>query len=331
MSRGWLEALQQTPELASRVTIVGLVDIDAAMAEKRAAEFGLQVVTGADLSAVLRETKPDLIFDVVIPGARSAVVETALQHGCHVLSEKPMATSMAAARRLVDLAAETGRVHAVVQNRRFIPGVRRIRRLIASGAIGELTALHCDFFIGAHFGGFREDMDNVLLLDMSIHTMDAARFMSGKTPLAVYCHETNPRGSWYRAGAAANAIFELSDDVVFTYRGSWVAEGGLTSWESAWRIIGTEGTLIWDGFEHFEARRVASDTGFLRDVEPLVVPDPPDESRTKGHASVLVEFIEAIEAGRPPETAGSDNINSLAMVFGAIESARTKQRVSIPA
>ncbi|MGO8112928.1 gfo/Idh/MocA family oxidoreductase, partial [Rhizobium leguminosarum] len=48
---------------------------------------------------------------------------------------------------LVDLAAETGRIHAVIQNRRFISGVRRLRRFVDSGAIGELTGIHCDFFL----------------------------------------------------------------------------------------------------------------------------------------------------------------------------------------
>jgi predicted dehydrogenase len=222
-------------------------------------------------------------------------------------------------------------VHAVVQNRRFIPGVRRIRQFLESGVIGELTGLHCDFFIGAHFGGFREQMEHVLLLDMAIHTLDAARFMSGKTPVAVYCQESNPRGSWYSHGAAANAIFELSDDVAFTYRGSWTAEGANTSWESSWRFICTGGTLLWDGADGFTANRVASDSGFLREVEPVPVPEPSDVRQTYGHASVIAEFVDAIATGRAPETVSVDNVKSLAMVFAAIESARTRQRVAIPA
>jgi predicted dehydrogenase len=242
-----------------------------------------------------------------------------------------MAASLAEAEQLIRLAAQAGRTHAVVQNRRYIPGVRRIRALVKSGVLGELTALHADFFIGAHFGGFRDEMRNVLLLDMAVHTFDAARFMSGKNAEAVYCHEYNPPGSWYAHGAAANAIFELSDDVVFTYRGSWAAEGANTSWESSWRVIGTKGTLLWDGRDQFEARVTANQEGFLRPVADIPVPEVTDETLTQGHRSVLNAFIDAIETNRPPETAGSDNIKSLAMVFGAIESARTRTRQAIPA
>ncbi|QLL65500.1 Gfo/Idh/MocA family protein [Sinorhizobium mexicanum] len=330
MAKGWLRAIAANRELQSSIRIVGLVDVNVEAARALAKEFDLaDALVGSDLDAVLSETKPDLLFDVVVPAARHEVVAAGLRHGCHVLSEKPMATSLAAGRELIRLAGEAGKIHAVVQNRRFISGVRRIRRFVESGAIGRLTGLHCDFFIGAHFGGFREEMDNVLLLDMAIHTFDAARFIADKTPLAVYCHESNPRGSWYAHGAAANAIFELSDDVTFTYRGSWCAEGANTSWESQWRIIGTEGTLLWDGAESFQANKVAGSEGFLRELLPIEVPEPADQAETYGHASVITDFVAAIRSGKKPETASDDNINSLAMVFAAIESARSRQRVTI--
>jgi predicted dehydrogenase len=216
-----------------------------------------------------------------------------------------------------------------MQNRRYNPGVRRIRRLIDSGALGSLTAVHADFFVGAHFGGFREQMQNVLLVDMAIHTFDAARFMSGKAPLAVYAHETNPTGSWNIHGAAANAIFEMSDDVTFTYRGSWVAEGANTNWDASWRIIGTKGTLLWDGADQFDAHIVAGNEGFFRPLEPLDVPPPLDPGQTLGHGSVIAAFLDALDAHATPETVGYDNIKSLGMVFGAIDSARTRTRITL--
>jgi len=330
MARGWLKAIAADHDLQSVIRIVGLVDVNPDAAVALADEFDIaDIAIGSDLAAVLAQAQPDILFDVVVPSARLNVVSAGLRHGCHVLSEKPMATSLEDGRELVRLAAETGRLHAVVQNRRFVPGVRRIRRFIEGGAIGDLTAIHCDFFIGAHFGGFREEMEHVLLLDMAIHTFDAARFIAGTRPIAVYCREENPRGSWYAHGAAATAIFELANDLTFTYRGSWCAEGANTSWESEWRIIGTRGTLLWDGAENFQAKRVAGNGGFLRDLEPIEVPEPADLRQTQGHASVIADFVAAIRTGRHPETASDDNINSLAMVLAAIESARSGQRVKI--
>jgi len=327
MSKGWLEAIA-SPALRNHVRLVGLCDVDPKAAERRRDEFKLDVAVDSDLGALLEKTKPDLLFDVVVPAARHAVVSTGLSHGCHVLSEKPMAPSIEEGRDLVARAKIAGKVHAIMQNRRYNEGTRRIRATIESGVLGEITAIHADFFVAPHFGGFREEMQDVLLIDMAIHTLDAARFMSGKSPLAVYCHQSNPRGSWYAHGAVANAIFEMSDGVVFTYRGSWAAEGERTSWDSEWRVVGTKGMLVWDGLTGFKATVKAGDEGFLRPTKVADLPFP-DPSETIGHKSVLAAFVDALEAGRIPETVGTDNIKSLAMVFAAIESSRLGKRVEI--
>ena len=332
MAKGWLRAIQSSPEIAGEIRIAGLVDLNEGTARALAEEFALTgAVIGTDLRAVLAETKADILFDIVIPQARFAVVEAGLAAGCHVLSEKPLAASMEEAATLVELAKKAGRIHAVVQNRRFVSGIRRLRRALEEGVIGDLTAIHCDFFLGPHFGGFREEMKNVLLLDMAIHTFDAARFVANEKPLSVFCVEKNPAGSWYAHGASANAIFEFSNDVVFTYRGSWCAEGERTSWEARWRLIGSKGMILWDGEESFSASVAGNEQGLLRGFKTVNVSDAVSERDTRGHASVILSFLESIRTGRMPETASFDNINSLAMVIGAIESARLGQRVSIAA
>jgi predicted dehydrogenase len=326
MSRGWLDACVRIEGLE----IVALVDLDLSAAERQASDFGLSgSLCTTDLALALATTRPDVVFDVTVPAARRSVVETALAQGCHVLTEKPMATSLEDARRFVDLAREHGRLHAVVQNRRFLGGIRRMRRFVESAAIGPLTAVHCDFFLAPHFGGFRETMDHVLLLDMAIHTFDAARYVAGAAPLAVYCHESNPTGSWFRAGAAADAIFEMAGGVVLTYRGSWAAEGLRTSWESAWRLVGAEGSLTWDGAEAFAAERRLGRTGLLREQAAVAVPELDPADRVGGHEGAIRDFLDALRSGRPPECPGEDNIRSLAMVLGAIRSAETGRRIVI--
>jgi predicted dehydrogenase len=332
MAKGWLAAIARHPHLAEKITIVGLVDVNPQAATALAQEFGLShALIGDNLADMLAGSKADMVFDVVVPSARFNVVSTALKAGCHVLSEKPMANSLEEGKALIALAAEAGRMHAIVQNRRFIKGVRRMRRFVESGAIGDLSAIHCDFFLAPHFGGFRDEMEHVLLLDMAIHTFDAARFVAARQPQWTYCVERNPRGSWYAHGASANAIFEFSDDVVFTYRGSWCAEGLSTSWESAWRLVGSKGMLLWDGGDVFEATVAADEPGFMRGYKTVNVYENENPKETDGHASVIDSFITAIEGGSEPETIATDNINSLAMVFAAIESATTGKRIEISA
>lgn len=327
MSKQWLDAARQIDGLA----IAGLVDLDAKRAQKRAREYDLSnAVIGTSVDAVLDETKPDAVFDVVVPAARREVALSAFAHHCHLLTEKPLADSPENARAIIDAARRAGRIHAVVQNRRYVANVRRIRRFLDSGAIGKPTSIHADFFIAPHFGGFREEMEHVLLLDMAIHTFDAARYMVAGEPASVYCQEWEPASSWYRQGSSASAVFDLGGGKVFTYAGSWCADGFRTSWEGSWRIVAERGSLLWDGHDGLKAEVVASGRdGIIDKTHSIEVPalDPAD--RVGGHLGIIQDFVRAIETGTEPETRGADNIKSLAMVFGAIESAETGRRVAI--
>ena len=66
--------------------------------------------------------------------------------------------------------------------------------------------------------------------------------------------------------------------------------------------------------------------------DPLASIEAPElspEDRVGGHLGVLSDFVSAVRSGNEPETVGRDNIRSLAMVFGAIESADSGRRVEI--
>ncbi len=96
ISNCWFHALKKIDEVA----IVGLVDLNKASATQKKQEHQLaDAAIGTDVEAMLQDTRPDIVFDCTIPEARASVVQAALRAGCHVLSEKPMATSLAEAHR----------------------------------------------------------------------------------------------------------------------------------------------------------------------------------------------------------------------------------------
>jgi predicted dehydrogenase len=324
ISKAWLDALKGRQDVA----VVGLVDLDLLRAEARRAEFGLTAETGTDLAAVLAKVRPDVVCDCTVPVAHEAVATTAFAHGCHVLAEKPLAASLDAAKRIVAGGKAAGKTHAVMQNRRYLPGIRRVKALLDSGAIGHPTELHADFYVGAHFGGFRDEMRHVLLLDMAIHTVDQARFLGGVDPVAVNAVEWNPHGSWYRHDASALLLAEMSDGVRFSYRGSWCAEGLGTTWEASWRVIGGGGTILWDGGANLRAEH-ATGEGFVRATRAIDVP-PETALPLASHAGCIDDMFRALASGGKPPTAGDDNIKSLALVHAAIASAeRGGERVVI--
>lgn len=327
MARAWVKKTLEIEELE----LVGLVDIRREAAEEMARRHELPPTVVFDsLRAAVKKTGATAVFDVTVPSAHHAVTLEALKLGCHVLGEKPMSDTLARARKMVAAAGEAGKLYGVTQTRRPTAGVMSVAEFVRSGALGKVEELHSDFYIGAHFGGFRDQMEDVLLVDMSIHTLDAARQISGADPVSVVCRSWNPPHSWYRGHASACAIFEMmledGSPVVYTYRGSWCAEGLDTSWQGEWRVVCQRGTLKWNGEDDIRASRLKENgnPGFQSVMEEVEVP------RVKpaygGHEAMIRNFAAALRGRERLISPCEDNIKSLAMVLAAVKSARSDGR-----
>jgi predicted dehydrogenase len=313
MGRTWLRTIAESP-LAD---VAGVVDVNEAAAHS-AAPTG--AVSGTSLSEVASRCAPDAVLDVTAPAAHFPVTLEALELGLPVCGEKPLAATLPEAVKLVRAAEKAGELFMVSQNRRFHPGLWRLKREIS--ALGRVGILTHEFFKAPHFGGFREVMDHPLVLDMAIHNFDAARFLLDADPVAVYCEEYNPPWSWYAGNAATTAVFEMTDGIRFVYTGSWCSPGQETSWNSNWRVSAESGTATWDG-----AGPPRTETTGDRELDHHDTADrhyPGDDL----HGS-LAMFVRALRTGVVPMGECHDNLRSLAMVHAAIASAESGARVSV--
>lgn len=323
ISGEWFPAL-----IAEKVRVVAVVDLNKQAAEARIAQFALDACEASDnLKDVLARHTADFLLDLTVPEAHCEVTCAALRTGLHVIGEKPMASSMAEARKMVRTAEESGRMYMVSQSRRFLPLHESVANAVRAGKIGTLTTVNCDFFLGAHFAGFRAEMPSPLILDMAIHHFDMARMFSGKDAVGVFAREFNPAGSWYKEGAAANCIFELSDGVQFCYRGSWCAEGFHTAWAGHWRLIGDKGSILYEHEAPPRMQVVAKRAGFTWPCRETVLPPSP-RKKIRMHGG-LCEMLTFLRTGKVPPTECHDNIKSFAMVHAAIKSSRANKWVAI--
>lgn len=326
MSRGWLNS----KAVKKNARMVGFMDINIEAAKQRAEQFGVKgAAVGTDLKKIIEETGAEVLIDCSIPEAHYQNTMTGLRMGLHVIGEKPMADTMPHAKAMLAAAKKANRVYAVMQNRRYLKGINIVRNALASGIIGQVHTVQSDFFTGPHFGGFRDKMKHPLLLDMAIHTFDQARFVSGADAKAVYCHAYNPAGSWYAHGASANAIFEMTKGITYVYNGSWCNTGKHTSWQCDWRIIGTDGAIIWDGDDEIECEVSGKSDKWLKPVNAVKIPKKYERKSIGGHNGCINAFFEAIRSGRKPMTYCADNIKSLAMVHGAIKSDAQGRRIAL--
>ena len=323
MAQAWVERALRMNE----VEIVGLADVKREAAERTARRFNLPAsIVHNSVRDAIKAVQPDAVFDVTVPAAHCGVTLDALKSGCHVLGEKPLSDNMPCARKMCAAARKHKRLFAVTQNRRYNEHAAAFREGLKRGMIGELSSLDADFYLGPHFEGFRRAMPHVLLLDMAIHTFDQARMLSGCDPIAAYCREYNPHGSWFKSAAAAVCIFEMTRGVIFSYRGSWAAEGFPTSWESQWRANGSKGSIVWDGASRPRAQ-ISGGGGFQREALDTEIPAVP--LLHSGHEGALHDFVNALRSGLDPACVCHDNIKSLAMCFAAIESNKSGKRVKV--
>ena len=316
----WIDYTKKRDDVAFKLLVD--INIDAAKRQLLDKELDCEVAEVLD-QAIIKKLGINLVFDTTIPDAHFNTVTTALNAGCDVFGEKPMSSSIESARKMVSLARQSGNTYAVMQNYRYNNGIRGYKELLSNDLIGNIGTLQAEFFLNPNFSGFRTEMDNPLILDMAIHSFDEARFLSGADAVSVYCQEYNPSWSHYKGNISAAAIFEMSNGAVFTYHGSWSAKGFGTSWNCSWRAIGEKGTALWSGGLESQAEF------FEGDQAVSVIPKYTWDQDLQSHDACLAAMFKALNEGRSPETSCIDNIKSMEMVFGAIQSARTGKKVLI--
>ena len=305
MGNAWLNAVQASPE----VEYAGFVEVNPTIAAEQIAKHTLDGSTVfASLDAALGAVQADGVINVTPPQYHREVSITALEAGIPVLSEKPLADTLAAAQDIVDVANRTGVLHMVAQNYRYHAPTQTLFQTLQQADLGSIGAVKVDFFKGPHFGGFREEMPYPLIIDMSIHHFDLMRFFLGRNPVAVYGRSWNPSWSWFKGDASAAVTLDFGDAVV-SYNGSWCSQGQATPWNANWRFECAEGVIALNDDQVTTQRP----DGEVKSVPTLELP-------RLAQAYLLHEFFEAVTLGIPPMTTCQDNIKSLGIVFDVIQS-----------
>lgn len=312
MGQWWLRTLVAH----SDVQLVGLVDLDPDQARRALAAVGRPEVPVARTVGELGDRGAAALLDAVVPAAHHRVNTEALLSGLDVLTEKPLAESVAESLSMAAAAEVSGRLLMVSQSRRYFRAVGALRRQLA--ALGPLQALGCHFAREVHLEGFRELMAEPLLVDMAIHQMDLARLLTRSEPVSVYAESHNPPWSWFSGGATAHLVAEFADGARFVYSGTFVGPGRQTSWNGEWQLAAEHGSVSWDG----DAAPVATRGDGTR--LPAEMGQEPEQIEGS-----LGEFVHAVRTGQPPQSEVHDNVMSVAMVETAVRSATEHRRVTV--
>ena len=319
--RGWVQRLTDNPS----VEVVALVDVNqtALTAARRIGNYGKEICFST-LAEALKNVKADALVCVTPPEFHKQCVVQAMKAGLDVITEKPMADTLANCMSILRTSRNTGRTCAVSQNYRYKPETWTLARLVESGRIGDIGQVKIDFYKGHDFGGgFRHEMDYPLLIDMAIHHFDLVRFVAGLNALSVRGEAWNPTWSNYKGDSSSSLVFEMENDARVVYNASWCAKGQFCGWDGNWQIEGSKGSMS------YEDGKIS-----LYDVPELYKVTGAETVPAKGPENigpeyVLNDFICSVKDARPPKTDVFDNIHSIAMVFAAVKAVRTGKRIPV--
>jgi predicted dehydrogenase len=265
----------------------------------------------------------DAVLVAVPPGHHAPVALEALEAGLHCLIEKPLAHTLPAAWAIVRAAERNRRQVMVSQNYRWKRAPQTVRRLIRADVIGDVEEVHITFQKNPPFTGFRLEMDEPLINDMAVHHLDQVRGITGVDPDVLRARSWNPSWSRYQGNAACLIELEEAHRVRVLYTGSWCSWGRHTTWDGDWEIQGERGAIRWAD-NRVEVRFASLfDTVFLPGAleREGVMQVELDRVALEERPGSLGEFAAALREGRRAETDARDNLRSLALVLGAVESA----------
>ncbi|MFD5554280.1 Gfo/Idh/MocA family protein [Streptomyces sp. NPDC127068] len=239
-----------------------LVGRRAAALRALAEEHGLDPDhTSTDLDAVLADDSIDIYFDAQVTSARVPALKRAIAAGKHVYTEKPTAPSLDEARELARLARAAGIKHGVVQDKLFLPGLRKLARLVEGGFFGRILSVRGEFGYWVFEGdqqpaqrpswNYRAEDGGGIILDMFPHWEYVLHELFGRVRSVQALTATHVPQRWDEQGEpypataddAAYGIFELDGGVVAQINSSWtvrVHRDELVEFQ----VDGTEGSAV---------------------------------------------------------------------------------------
>jgi predicted dehydrogenase len=191
------------------------------------------------LDNVLSDPGIDVYFDAQVTTARESSLRKAIAAGKHVYTEKPVADSLDGALQLARAAREAGITHGVVQDKLFLPGVIKLRRLIKDGFFGRVLSVRLEFGYWVFEGdglasqrpswNYRKDRGGGIVLDMFPHWHYLLEDLFGPLQALYARHATHIPVRWDEQGAqydvtaddAAYALLEFRSGAVAAVNSSW--------------------------------------------------------------------------------------------------------------
>lgn len=214
-----------------------------------------------NLQSCLNDSYNEIYFDAATTMARSVGVRAAIEARKHIYCEKPTGVTLAEALELARLAEERGVKHGVVQDKLFLPGLLKLKKLVDVGFFGQILSVRGEFGYWVYEGdwqvgqrpswNYRKADGGGIIADMLCHWRYVLDNIFGSVT-AVSCYgkthipeRWDEQGKPYEATAddAAYATFELEGGIVAHINSSWCVRPNRDELFEL-QVDGTEGSAV---------------------------------------------------------------------------------------
>jgi predicted dehydrogenase len=287
---------------------------------------------------LIEDSQVEIIDLAFPPDQQPALIRRALKqpHVKAILAQKPLALSLDEAIKLRDEANAAGKILSVNQNMRYDQSMRVLKQIIDSGALGEIVFAQIDMHAIPHWQTFLEDYDRLTLANMSVHHLDALRFLFGDPDEITTLTRKDPRTRFdHSDGITVSTMKFPSGVMAVSLEDVWSGprrEGYQDDQHITWRVEGTEGvargTIGWPtGAASTLSYASARTTG-----GEWVSPSWDTMWFPHAFIGVMEQLQHAVATGTPPALSVADNVKTMALVeagYRSIDEARTVRLTEI--
>ncbi len=304
-----------------------------------AARHGIKKVydTYKDL---LKDTSIKIVDIAVPPDVQMEIVREAVKHADHIkgiLAQKPMAVNYEEAKEIVKLCADAGIKLGVNQNMRYDQSIRACKSLLDQNMLGRPVFASIDMRAIPHWMPWQKELGWASLRMMSIHHLDAFRFLFGD-PEKVFASVTeDPRNGkdFKHEDGIALYILEYKNGLrASAWDDVWTGpsrEGAASDIYINWRVEGTEGmakgTIGWPSYP--EPTPSTLDFTTIHDSGSWHKPRWKEVWFPDAFMGTMAQLMCAVEEDKTPEISGEDNLKTMALVEACFDSYREHRAVSI--
>lgn len=336
ISRNHLEAFGAL----ENVRIVGVCDVDPDRARATAEQWRVpNAVTSVEELLTLGL---DVISVCTPHPTHEEVVLKAAAAGVHALCEKPIATKLDAAERMVAACEEAGVQLGVLFQRRFWPAAQRIRTAIDDGTLGRAIMAQCsvmlhreaEYYSRDAWRGTWENDGGGVLMSQAVHQIDLLQWYLGDVAEVYGRVNTFRHGDYIEVEDSATAVISFTSGAMATVEASTAVSPNLGI---QLRITGNTGASasLTEFPEGSDGRldlwavggKIIEEPVHPEGVEPNVDLSTINSQLIPHHKSQVKDFVRALETGGEPAITGKDALKSLRILLAVYESSRTGQPV----